>query len=84
VLDFSLLVDTRSKKLIEAELIACAGCGKLFMPRSAFERMTALIKEGGGEGELTIDERLEMLSYCEKCRPVKAIELSLHKVEPKK
>jgi heterodisulfide reductase subunit A-like polyferredoxin/coenzyme F420-reducing hydrogenase delta subunit len=84
VLDFSLLVDTRSKKLIEAELIACAGCGKLFMPRSAFERITALIKEGGGEGELTIDERLEMLSYCEKCRPVKAIELSLHKEEREK
>jgi ferredoxin len=84
VIDFSLLVEKTRKKLIEAELVACAACGKLFMPRSAFERMTALIKEGGGEGELNIDERLEMLSYCEKCRPVKAIELSLHKVEREK
>ncbi|RZN40161.1 MAG: 4Fe-4S dicluster domain-containing protein [Methanophagales archaeon ANME-1-THS] len=84
VLDFSRLVERKSMKLIEAELMACARCGKLFMPRSAFERMTALIKEGGGEGELTLEERLEMLSYCEKCRPVRAIELSLHKVEHEK
>jgi len=80
VLDFSQLIEQRSKKLIEVELVACAECGKLFMPRSAFERMSSLIKEGG-EGELSIEERLELLSYCEKCRPVKAIEVSLKKVE---
>lgn len=80
VLDFSRLVEQGSKRLIEVDLVACAGCGKLFMPKSAFERMTSLIR-ASGEGELTVDERLKMLSYCEKCRPVRAIELSLEKVE---
>jgi ferredoxin/coenzyme F420-reducing hydrogenase delta subunit len=81
VLDFSLLVEKGSKKLIEAELIACAECGKLFMPKSAFERISSILKEGEGTGELNIEERLALLSYCEKCRAVKAIELSLKKVE---
>ncbi len=84
VLDFSQLVKRERKKLIEAEFVACAECGKLFMPKSAFERMTALLQEGGGEGELNIEERLELLGYCEKCRPVKAVELSLQKLENSK
>lgn len=81
VLDFSQLVEKGSKKLIDAELVACAECGKLFMPKSAFERMTAILKKGEGLGELNVEERLDMLRYCEKCRPAKALELSLEKLE---
>ncbi|MBE0517376.1 MAG: 4Fe-4S binding protein [Methanophagales archaeon] len=80
-LDFSLLVEKTRKKLFEAELVACAECGKLFMPKSALERISSILKEGEGTGELNVEERLELLSYCEKCRAVKAIELSLKKVE---
>jgi ferredoxin len=81
VLDFSLLVEKTSRKVFEAELVACAECGKLFMPKSAFERISSILKEGKGTGELNVEERLELLRYCEKCRAGKAIELSLKKVE---
>ena len=84
VLDFSQLVEEGSKKLVEAELVACAKCGKLFMPKSAFERMAQILKEGKDEGEFNIEERLELLRYCEKCRPVKAVEWSLEKMESEK
>ncbi|MDI6811637.1 MAG: 4Fe-4S binding protein [archaeon] len=78
-LDFSLLVEKTRKKLFEAELVACAECGKLFMPKSALARISSILKEGEGTGELNVEERLELLRYCEKCRAVKAIELSLKK-----
>jgi ferredoxin len=81
VLDFSHLLEEEGKTLVEAEFVQCAVCGKLFMPKSAFERMVTIVKEGKGEGELNIEERLDLLHYCEKCRPVKAIELSLNKLE---
>jgi len=81
VLDFSQLVEEGSKKLVEVEFVACAGCGELFMPKSAFKRMSALLKQGEGEGELNIEERLDLLNYCQKCRPVKAVEVSLEKLE---
>jgi ferredoxin len=81
VLDFSQLAEEGSKKLVEIEFIACAGCGELFMPKSAFERMGQILKEGKGEGELNIEERLDLLRYCKKCRPAKAVEMSLEKLE---
>jgi ferredoxin len=81
VLDFSQLVEEGSKKLVEVEFVACAGCGELFMPKSAFERMSALLKQGEDEGELNIEERLDLLKYCQKCRPVRAVEVSLEKLE---
>ncbi len=81
VLDFSHLLENGGKTLVEAEFVTCAGCGKLVMPKLAFERMITIVKEGKGEGELNIEERLDLLHYCEKCRPVKAIEFSLDKLE---
>jgi ferredoxin len=83
VLDFSQLTERSSKKLAEAEFIACAGCGKLFMPKAAFERMAKMIKESEEEeaDEFSVEERLELLRYCEQCRPPKALEWSLKKVE---
>ncbi|MFZ2071726.1 MAG: 4Fe-4S dicluster domain-containing protein [Halobacteriota archaeon] len=80
VLDFSRLVEKEGKTLVERELIACAGCGKLFMSRSAFERISELLKEregegeGKGKGELGVEEQLELLKYCEECRAPKAVE----------
>jgi len=84
VLDFSRLVEKEAETLVESEFIACAECGKLFMPKAAFERMRAILKEGEGEGEFNVEERLELLRYCEKCRPVKAVEWSLEKLEREK
>ena len=81
VLDFPQLVEKGSRMLIEAEFVACTGCGKLFMPKSAFERMTAILEKGEDVGELSVKERLDLLGYCEKCRPVKSVELSLEKLE---
>jgi ferredoxin len=83
VLDFSQLVKTEGKTLIEAEFVACVECGELFMPKSAFERISSALEEGTGEGEFTIEERLDLLRYCKKCRPVKSVELALKKLEDK-
>lgn len=82
VLDFSLLVEKEGKKLVESELVACAGCGKLFMSRSAYERIAEILKESEGEGseeELRVEDRLELLRYCEDCRPSKAVEKVMYK-----
>jgi len=86
VLDFSRLVEKEGKTLVESELIACAGCGKLFMSRSAFDRISELLKENEGEGkvvgegELSIDEKIELLRYCEDCRASKAVEWMYRKM----
>lgn len=53
-------------------------------PKSAFERMAQILKEGKDEGEFNIEERLVLLRYCEKCRPVKSVEWSLEKLESEK
>ena len=83
-LDFSRLVEKEGKTLVEPEFIACAGCGKLFMSRSAFERISELLKEregdSGGKGELSVEEQLELLRYCEDCRASKAVEWMYRKV----
>ncbi len=73
-LDFSRLVEKEGRKVVESELIACAGCGKLFMSRAAFERISELLKVREGKGELSIEEQLELLIYCEDCRATKAVE----------
>lgn len=84
VLDFSRLVEKKGRTLVESELIACAGCGKLFMSRSAFERISELLKEREGEskgkGELGVEEQLELLRYCEECRASKAVEWMYRKM----
>ena len=83
-LDFSRLVEQEGKTIVEPELIACAGCGKLFMSRSAFERISELLKEregeGKGKGELGVEEQLELLRYCEECRASKAVEWMYRKM----
>ncbi len=83
-LDFSRLVEKEGKTLVEPEFIACTGCGKLFMSRSAFERISELLKEregdSGGKGELSVEEQLELLRYCEDCRASKAVEWMYRKV----
>jgi len=83
VLDFSRLVEKEAKTLVESEFIACADCGKLFMSRSAFDRISELLKESEdegkgegeeGKGELNAEEKIELLRYCEDCRASKAVE----------
>jgi len=84
VLDFSQLMEQTPQQLIEVEFVPCAGCGELFMPKAALERIAKTLKEGTDEGELTIEARLDLLQYCTKCRPAKAVELSLEKSEREK
>ena len=81
MLDFSQLVERGSKKLAEAEFVACADCGELFMPKAAFERMVKIATEGEGTGDLDREQQLELLKYCENCRPPKAIEWVMKKME---
>ncbi|MGC9443400.1 MAG: 4Fe-4S binding protein [Candidatus Methanospirareceae archaeon] len=84
VLNLSQLMEQTPQQLIEVEFVPCAGCGELFMPKAAFDRIAQTMKTGTDEGELTIEERLELLKYCTKCRPVKAVERSLEKLEREK
>nr|CBH37844.1 iron-sulfur cluster-binding protein [uncultured archaeon] len=76
-LDFSRLIEKEGKTIAESELIACAGCGKLFVSKTAFERISKALRESGGrgevKGELSLEEKLELLRYCEKCRAPKAV-----------
>lgn len=81
ILDFAQLMEGGEKKLVEVERITCAGCGAPFMPRAAFERIKTALEQAGDEGEFNLEERLEMLTYCTKCRPVKSVELALKKGE---
>jgi ferredoxin len=81
ILDLAQLMDGGEKKLVEVERITCAGCGAPFMPRAAFERIRTALEQAGDEGEFNLDERLKMLTYCTKCRPVKAVELAMEKAE---
>jgi heterodisulfide reductase subunit A-like polyferredoxin len=76
-LDFSRLIEKEGRTIAESELIACAGCGKLFMSKTAFERISKALRESGGReavtGELSLDEKLELLRYCEDCRASRAV-----------
>ncbi|MBN1455245.1 MAG: 4Fe-4S binding protein [Methanomicrobia archaeon] len=81
VLDFSQLVEQTPQKLIELEFVPCAGCGELFMPKTAFERIRIALEQAGPEGEFNLEERLKLLPYCTKCRRVKAVELAIEKGE---
>ena len=75
-LDFSRLIEKEGRTIAESELIACAGCGKLFVSKTAFERISRALRESEGReevtGELSLDEKLELLRYCEDCRASKA------------
>jgi ferredoxin len=84
ILDLAELMENGEKKLVEVERITCAGCGVPFMPRVAFERIRTALEQAGDEGEFNLEERLKMLTYCTKCRPVKAVELAMQKAEAEK
>jgi len=81
VLDFSRLLEKEGRKVVESELVACVGCGKLFMSKSAFERISSMIRESEVSEELNAGERLELLRYCEDCRASKAVEWLYMKME---
>jgi heterodisulfide reductase subunit A-like polyferredoxin len=76
-LDFSRLIEKEGRTIAESELITCAGCGKLFMSKTAFERISKALRESGGReevtSELSLDEKLELLRYCEDCRASRAV-----------
>ena len=76
-LDFSRLIERERKTILESEFIACVGCGKLFVSKNAFERISKTLRESGGKeevtGELSLKQKLELLRYCEDCRAPKAV-----------
>ncbi len=79
-LDFSRLLETEATPQVEIEFVACAGCGKLYMPKAAYERMVKLTEESEeGVGDLTRAQRLELLTYCDQCRQPKAVEWLMEK-----
>jgi len=73
-LDFSKLISLEEVNLSRSEPIGCAGCGKEYISKSALDKMTAIIKESSQKPEFGVDTHLELLTYCEDCRALLAIE----------
>lgn len=74
ILDFSKLVSLDEVNLSKSELIECAVCGKEYISKSAFDRMVELLRKNEEKNEFDLDLHLELLRYCENCRPLRAIE----------
>ncbi|MDY6965753.1 MAG: 4Fe-4S binding protein [Halobacteriota archaeon] len=74
VLDFAKLLDLEgeSESLVESEMVECKKCGRPYITRSALDRMSDIIGETGG-GEFSVEGHLDLLGYCEDCRPLIAL-----------
>lgn len=79
VLDTKKLVDNSSSTIYRSELQVCASCRKPYMTRVAFERISCSFIENVRDDirpkeqiEL-IRNQTELLTYCERCRPARAI-----------
>ena len=73
VLDFAKLVDLKENGLVESELLECRRCGRPYIAKSALDRISDIIIEGRG-GEFDVESHLDLLGYCESCRPLIAFE----------
>jgi len=81
VLDFAKLSDLKEITLAESELVKCEACGKAFITRAALNRTSNLIRGSEGSDELSTEERLGLLKYCEDCRAVRALGKVLEKIK---
>ncbi|MDD5485158.1 MAG: 4Fe-4S binding protein [Methanocellales archaeon] len=81
VLDFAKLSDLKEITLAESELVRCEACGKAFITRAALNRTSNLIRGLEGTDELSTEERLGLLKYCEDCRAVRALGKVLEKIK---
>lgn len=73
-LDFAKLVDLKEYTLVESELVGCKECGKPFMTKAAFDKISNVMRKAGGTDQFSIEEQLELLKYCGDCRAVRALE----------
>lgn len=77
--DMGKLLDSAPTTLFKSELKVCASCNKPYMTQAAFDRIEGLFIESV-RGDLKpreqvelIKNQVELLRYCENCRPARAI-----------
>ncbi|MDO8725594.1 MAG: 4Fe-4S binding protein [Candidatus Methanoperedens sp.] len=79
VLDMKKLIDNSQSTIFRSEQQECASCRKPYMTRAAFERISCSFIEnvrddiGPKEQIELIRNQTELLTYCENCRPARAI-----------
>jgi ferredoxin len=73
ILDLSSLVDQRPLTVFESEVIACVHCKKPYITKAAYDRLSRALRGNLG-GDFNVESQLELLKYCENCRPMKALE----------
>lgn len=78
-LDMERLSNAVPATLFKSELQVCASCNKPYMTQAAFDRMANSFIENvrgdlkPGEQVELIKHQVELLKYCENCRPKRAI-----------
>ncbi len=83
LLDLSRLIDIAKSTLFESRMMACAACKKPYITEAAFDRIAdSLIVnvrddiKAEKQVEL-VRSQVELLKYCEECRPIQAIKAGL-------
>ncbi|MDI6888528.1 MAG: 4Fe-4S binding protein [Methanocellales archaeon] len=79
-LDFAKLVDLKEETIAQSEFVRCVKCGKAFVTRATLDKTSGILRSMGGTGEFSMEERMELLKYCEDCRPVIALEKLLARI----
>jgi hypothetical protein len=54
------------------------------MPKAALDKTISVLRSIGDNDEFSVEERIELLKYCEDCRPVIALEKYLARMEEDK
>jgi len=71
-IDFARLMDINSKLIRESEMVECKKCGRPFITRSALEKVSGVIS-GGDAHEFGVEDHLDLIRYCDGCRPIIAL-----------
>ncbi|MDY6959818.1 MAG: 4Fe-4S binding protein, partial [Halobacteriota archaeon] len=72
VIDFKRLTSTDAKLMKESEMVECKKCGRPFITRSALEKISGVVS-GGEVHEFGVEDHLDLIKYCDKCRPIVAL-----------
>lgn len=78
-IDFKRLTHIDAKLMIKSEMVECKKCGKPFITRSALEKISGVVS-GGDVHEFGVKDHLDLINYCDKCRPV----IALKKIQERK
>lgn len=79
VFDIEKLIDNAPSTIYRSQLQVCASCRKPYMTKAAFDRISCSLIEnvrddiGPKEQIELIRNQTELLTYCENCRPARAI-----------